>query len=161
MNNSNYKKLDYEFKCKQYSDSDIIDMYNGKCNKGGGFGHQWFKDTNFIRKQMINRFDLYFVGKGLVLHLKKRIVKDKNYNVLYFEDHCINKLPSNGFNTKIEKIYIKEYYDLHRKSKILMLNFKDEFEMQRFHSLNSIFKLKYNSHKRIIERYNSLKSDKK
>ena len=52
-------------------------MYNGKCNKGGGFGHQWFKETNFIRKQMINRFDLYFVGKGLVLNLKKRIIKAK------------------------------------------------------------------------------------
>ena len=156
MNNSNYKKLDCKFKCKQYSDSDIIDMYNGKCNKGGGFGHQWFKNTNFIRKQMINRFDLYFVGKGLVLHLKKRIVKDKNYNVLYFII-----LPSNGFNTKIEKIYLKEYYDLHRKYKIMMIDFKDKFEIQRFNSLNSIFKIKYKSHKRIIERYNSLKSDKK
>ena len=160
MNNSNYKKLDCEFKYEQYSDSEIIDMYNGKCNKGGGFGHQWFKETNFIRKLMINRFDLYFVGKGLVLHLKKRIVKDKNYNVLYYEEHLIDKNPKNGFITKIEKIYLKEYYDLHRKTKIMMIDFKDEFEMQRFHSLNSIFKFKYKSHKRVIERYNSLKSEK-
>ena len=42
-----------------------------------------------------------------------------------------------------------------------MIDFKDKFEMQRFHSLNSIFKIKYKSHKRIIERYNSLKSEKK
>ena len=107
------------------------------------------------------RFDLYFVGKGLVLNLKKRIVKDKNYNVLYFEDHCLNKKPSCGFITKIEKVYLKEYYDLHRKSKIMMIDFKDEFEMQRFNSLKSIFKLKYKSHKRIIEKYISIKSEKK
>ena len=105
MNNSNFKKLNFEFKYKQYSDSDIIDMYNGKCNKGGGFGHQWFKDTNFIRKQMINRFDLYFVGKGLVLNLKKRIVKDKNYNVLYFEDHCLNKIQISSISIKYSSIF--------------------------------------------------------